>query len=328
MSQFRQNPISKHWVLIAPNRAKRPEQFSGAPVIHDTTPEIVTNCAFCVGNESKNAEIAKFPNNKDWQVRIIPNKFEALSHVPLSSQKEFYVSRSGSGDHEVIITRHHNEPIALQSISTVELTIHVLRQRYLDLAQHQHLAYIQIFHNHGKDAGASMIHPHYQIISTPMVPTGVHDEIMGCYHYFNAHQECIYCAIMKEEKKQQERVIFETEDFMVIAPYASRSPFETWILPKKHNANFEEISDKEITQLAYVLKVTMGQLFVKLSDPPLNFYLHTLPLAHAKHSGHDRRSFHWHLTIFPRLAYWSGFEYATGIPINPMTPEDATKFLK
>jgi UDPglucose--hexose-1-phosphate uridylyltransferase len=196
------------------------------------------------------------------------------------------------------------------------------------LAEQEHLAYIQIFHNHGRDAGASVVHPHYQMISLPMVPSGVHDEMMGCYHYYQAHKECIYCAIMKEEKKQQERVIFETDDFLVVAPYASRSPFETWILPKRHSGNFEEITDKEITQWSYVLKVTLGQLYTKLSDPPLNFYIHTMPLAHAKHSAHDKKSYHWHLTIFPRLAFWSGFEYATGIPINPMSPEEAAKFLR
>jgi UDPglucose--hexose-1-phosphate uridylyltransferase len=328
MSQFRQNPISKHWVLIAPNRAKRPEQFTGDPVIHHSFPEIVEACVFCPGNELKNEEIARFPDNKNWQVRIIPNKFEALSHVPLSAQKEFYVSRSGTGDHEVVITRKHNEPIALQSISTVELTLQIFRQRYLDIAQNEHLSYIQIFHNHGRDAGASLIHPHYQIISTPMVPSGVHDEIVGCYHYYQAHKKCIYCAIMEEEKKQGERIIFETEDFLVVAPYASRSPFETWILPKRHSSNFEQITDKEITQLAYVLKVTLGQLYVKLSDPPLNFYIHTMPLDRVQHAAYGKEAFHWHLTIFPRLAFWSGFEYATGIPINPMTPEEAAKFLK
>lgn len=328
MSQFRQNPISKHWVLIAPNRSKRPEQFSGSPVINDNTPEIVEACPFCPGNEASNVELASFPSTKNWQVRIIPNKFEALSHVPFSAKKEFYISRSGTGDHEVIITRKHNEPIALQSIGTVELSLHVFRQRYLDLAKQDNLSYIQIFHNHGRDAGASLIHPHYQIISLPMVPSGVHDEMVGCYHYYQSHQECIYCAIMKEEQKQKERLIFETEDFLVIAPYASRSPFETWILPKKHSANFEEISDKEITQLAYVLKVTLGQLYIKLSDPALNFYIHTSPVKDAKNIVYDKKSYHWHLTIFPRIAIWAGFEYATGIPINPVTPEEAAKFLK
>lgn len=327
MSQFRQNPISKHWVLIAPNRNKRPVDFAGDPVMSQSLPDYIPECVFCPGNEGQNHEIARFPDNKNWEVRVIPNKFEILSHTPLSSRKEFYINRSGSGDHEVIITRKHNEPVALQSIQTVELTLHVFRQRYLDLAQHTHLAYIQIFHNHGRDAGASLIHPHHQIISTPMVPSGVHDELIGCYHYYQAHQECIYCAIMKEERKQAERVIFETDDFMVLSPYASRSPFETWILPKEHSSNFEQISDKQITQLAYVLKVTLGQLYAKLSDPPLNFYIHTMP-AHSNNSAYDPKAYHWHLTIFPRLAIWAGFEFGTGIPVNPVSPEEATKFLK
>lgn len=328
MSQFRQNPISKHWVLIAPNRAKRPEDFAALPVMHEGTPELVKECVFCPGNEGQNAEITRFPDNDSWEVRVIPNKFEALSHRPLSSNKEFYVSMSGSGDHEVIITRKHNEPVALQSIQTVELTLHVFKQRLVDLGQQKHLSYVQIFHNHGRDAGASLIHPHYQMISTPIVPTGIRDEIMGCYHYYQDTKKCVYCAIMEEEKKQQERVIFETEDFMVIAPYASRSPFETWILPKQHGARYEEISEKQITQLAYVLKVTLGQLYTKLSDPSLNFYIHTLPFEHVKHIAHDKDAYHWHLTIFPRIAIWAGFEYATGIPVNPVTPEDAAKFLR
>ena len=329
MSQFRQNPISKHWVLIAPNRSKRPDQFATAPVMPFNFPEIDPACLFCPGNESKNREIAKFPDNKDWQVRIILNKFEALAHTVFSSgNKEFFVNRPGAGDHEVVITRKHNEPVALQSIQTVELTLHVFRQRLLDLYENPDLVYAQIFYNHGRDAGASLIHPHYQILSTPMLPSGVHDEMAGCYHHFQHTGQCIYCDIIKEEQTQKERVIFETADFIVIAPYASRFPFETWILPKKHSGRFQEISDKEITSLAYVLKVTLGQLYVKLSDPSVIFYLHTLPAPKFKHIYNDNKSYHWHLTIFPRLTIWAGFEYGTGIAINLMPPEEAAKFLK
>ncbi|MHB8871780.1 MAG: galactose-1-phosphate uridylyltransferase [Candidatus Doudnabacteria bacterium] len=328
MSQFRQNPISKHWVLIAPNRSKRPEQFAREPVISQNMPEIIPACVFCPGNESKNDDISRFPKGKNWEIRVIPNKFEALSDVPLTADKEFYISRSGTGDHEVVITRKHNEPIALQSTTTVVNTIKVLQQRYLELAKHQNLAYVQIFYNHGREAGASLIHPHFQIISTPFVPHNVHEEILGCYHYYRAHNKCIYCAIIEEERKQNERVMYETEDFIVLAPYASRSPFETWILPRKHGSNFEEITEKETIQLANVLKMVLGRLYTKLSDPPLNFYIHTMPLQHATHSAYKKETFHWHLVIFPRIAIWAGFEYATGIPINPMPPEDAVKFLK
>ena len=328
MSQFRQNPISKHWVLIAPNRSKRPEQFASSPVMPMDMPEVMPKCPFCPGSEVTQEEIALFPNSKDWQVRVVSNKFQAVSHVPRSQHKEFFVYRSGSGDHEVVITRKHNEPLALQSIQIVELTLHVFRQRYLDLEKQKDLACVQIFHNHGRDAGASLIHPHYQIISLPMVPGHIHDEMSGAFHYYQLNGKCIYCEIMREEQAQKERIIFETDDFIVWAPYASRAPFETWIVPKKHSARFEQITDKEITQLAYVLKVTLGQLYVKLSDPPLNFYIHTSPFAHTKHIMNEDQSYHWHLVIFPRLTIWAGFEYATGIPINPMSPEDAAKFLK
>jgi len=328
MSQFRQNPISKHWVLIAPNRSKRPDQFSNGPVMPLNFPEVDPKCVFCPGNESQNQEIARFPDNKDWKVRIIPNKFEALSHMPNSRSREFYINRSGSGDHEVIITRKHNEPVALQSVQTVELTLHVFRQRMLDLYASEELVYAQIFYNHGRESGASLIHPHYQILSTPMLPSGVHDEMAGCYHYYQNSGMCIYCAIIAEERKQKERVIFETEDFIVLSPYAARLPFETWILPKEHMGRFEEISDKQIVSLAYILKVTLGQLYIKLSDPSLNFYLHTLPSEKFKHIYNNKKSYHWHLTVFPRLNIWAGFEFGTGIPVNPMAPEQAAEYLR
>lgn len=328
MSQFRQNPISRHWVLIAPNRAKRLEELKSQPAMPVSLPELVPQCIFCPGNESKNPELAVWPKKGDWQIRIIPNKFEALSNVPFSRKAEFYVSRAGAGNHEVIITRKHNEPVALQSVQTVELTFQVFRQRFLDLMENKYLFYAQIFHNHGRDAGASLIHPHYQIMATPMVPTGISDEMRGCYDYYQVHKACIYCEIMEEERKMKQRIIFETEYFLVLSPYAARSPFETWILPKKHSGRFEEISDDQITHLAYVLKVTLGQLYVKLSDPPLNFYIHTLPFPDHKHIANEKKAYHWHLVIFPRISIWAGFEFSTGIPVNPVTPESAAEFLR
>jgi UDPglucose--hexose-1-phosphate uridylyltransferase len=246
--------------------------------------------------------------------------------------KEFYISHSGDGDHEVIITRAHNEPVALQSISLVELTIKTFIERIHNLEKHPELAYVQIFHNHGRDAGASVIHPHYQLIATPIVPPHIHSEILGCYHYYQTHKTCIYCDIIKEELSVKHRVVHESEHFVVISAYASRCPFETWILPKKHGARFEDMSEDEIKHLSFVLKVTLGQLYTKLSDPPLNFYIHNMPLRRAdgdhRHSAHEEQAFHWHLTIFPRITIWAGFEFATGIPVNPIAPEVSTKFLK
>ncbi len=328
MSEFRQNPITKNWVLIAPARGKRPDQYKTYSVMHGV-PEVDAGCVFCPGNEDKNPGILKIPKEGDWEIRIIPNKFASLEHTTVYRHKEFYVSHSGDGEHEVIITRKHNEPVALQSIATVELTIRTFIERIQSLGRNPSLAYVQIFHNHGRDAGASIIHPHYQLMATPIVPPHIHSEILGCYHYFQNHNSCIYCDIIKEEISVKHRLVYESEHFVVISAYASRSPFETWILPKRHGARFEDMSEDEIKHLSFVLKVTLGQLYTKLSDPPLNFYIHNMPLRSTSiHSAHEEKAFHWHLTIFPRITIWAGFEYATGIPVNPIAPEVSTKFLK
>lgn len=328
MSEFRQNPITKNWVLIAPSRGKRPDQYKTYSVMHGI-PEVDDSCVFCPGNEDKNPEILRVPKKGDWEIRIIPNKFSALEQTAAYRHKDFYVSHSGDGDHEVIITRKHNEPVALQSIATVELTLKTFIDRINNLAKSPNLAYVQIFHNHGRDAGASIIHPHYQLLATPIVPPHIHSEILGCYHYYQNHNTCVYCDIIKEELLVKDRVVYESEHFVVISAYASRCPFETWILPKKHGARFEEMDADEIKHLSFVLKVTLGQLYTKLSDPPLNFYIHNMPIKRGDaHSAHEEKAFHWHLTIFPRITIWAGFEFATGIPVNPIPPEVTAKFLR
>lgn len=340
MSEFRQNPITKNWVLIAPVRNKRPDQYATYSVMHGAH-EVDKACVFCPGNEHLNTEIlrvnaegkvlSKTRSDGDWELRIIPNKFAALEpKQDTQRKKNFYVSFGGDGEHEVIVTRKHNEPVALQSISVVELTLRTFVERIKTLSDRPDLAYIQIFHNHGRDAGASILHPHHQLLATPIVPPHIHSEIMGCYHYYQAHNSCAYCDIIKEEISSQERLVYESEHFVVVSAYASRSPFETWILPKRHSARFEDMTDEEVRHLSFVLKVTLGQLYTKLSDPPLNFYIHTMPIMRRgdNHSAYEAKDYHWHLTIFPRISIWAGFEFATGIPVNPMPPEVTAKFLR
>lgn len=354
MSEFRQNPVTKAWVLMAPARNKRPDEYKTYSVMSGV-PEEDKTCVFCAGNENLNPEVGRFtedayreiamqhkrhlgkpvfvPNikkgltGKNWELRVIPNKFPSLEHTAVYGHKEFYFSSSGAGDHEVIITRKHNEPVALQSISTVDLTLRAFIQRINELGKHSETAYVQIFHNHGRDAGASILHPHYQILATPIVPPHIHDEIMGCHHYYDIHKKDIYGDIIDEEKKVKERVVHENDHFIVISAYSSRKPFETWILPKRQLARFEESTEEEIHHLSFVLKVMLGQLYTKLSDPPLNFYIHTMPLLKQSKT-YNEKAYRWHLTIFPRITIWAGFEYATGIPVNPMLPEVTAKFLR
>ncbi len=331
MSQFRRNPINKQWVLIAPGRGKRPEDFRTYSVSYGL-PELDPTCIFCPGNEGKNPDLStdssRIPNNKDWQLRVIPNKFRSLEQTKVYSNKDFYESRSGYGDHEVIITRKHNEPPALQSAVLVQQSLKLFQDRIKEIQKDPEINYVQIFHNHGRDAGASLVHPHYQILATPMVPPHVHEELRGCYHHYQETGKCLYCEIVKEELKHKDRIVYEDDYFVVMSAYASRSPFETWILPKRHHSRFETTSDVELLHLAHVLKKVLGTLYVKLADPPLNYYIHTMPRSSDKHLVHEEKSYHWHLTVFPRLTIWAGFEYGTGIPVNPMPPEETAKFLR
>ncbi len=331
MSQFRQNPITKQWVLIAPGRGKRPQDFKTYSVMAGV-PEFDPDCVFCPGNENKNPDlcddVCRIPNTKDWQLRVIPNKYRALEFGQDYNHHEFYNSRAGYGDHEVIITRKHNEPVALQSAQLIALTLNNFKDRIIELSKNEKTAYVQIFHNHGRDSGASLVHPHYQLMSTPMVPPHIHAEMTGAYHYYQNNKICVYCDIMKFESRLKDRMVYEDDHFMVISAYASRSPFETWILPKRHSARYEDISAKEITHLAHALKRAVGALYTKLSDPSLNFYIHTMPVKRDRVTMHEEGSYHWHLTIFPRLTMWAGFEFGTGIPVNPMPPEETAKFLR
>ena len=331
MSQFRQNPITKQWVLIAPGRAKRPEDFRTYSVSYGL-PELDHTCVFCPGNEGKNPDlcddVCRIPNNSDWQIRVIPNKYKSLDQTKVYQNREFYHSRAGYGDHEVIVTRKHNEPPAMQSAQLVQQTLKVFQDRIKEISKDPEIQYVQIFHNHGRDAGASLIHPHYQIMATPMVPPHIHAEMKGCYHYYQTNHHCIYCDIIKEEVRMKDRIVYEDDYFIVMSAYASRSPFETWILPKRHQARFEAMSDIEMLHLSHVLKKVLGTLYVKLADPSLNYYIHTMPKAREQHLIQEERSYHWHLTIFPRLTIWAGFEYGTGIPVNPMPPEETAKFLR
>ncbi len=331
MSEFRQNPITKQWVLIAPGRSKRPEDYRTFSVMAGL-PELDPSCVFCPGNEKLNPDlcddVCRIPNNNEWQLRVIPNKYKSVELGKNLEHHDFYNSRSGYGDHEVIVTRKHNEPVALQSAQLIALSLKNFKDRIIELSKDEKTAYVQVFHNHGRDAGASLVHPHYQIITTPMIPPHIHSEVLGCFHHYQTHGTCIYCDIMREESKRKERVVYEDDHFIVLSAYASRSPFETWILPKRHSARYEDITEAEITHLSHALKRVLGSLYTKLSDPSLNFYIHSMPVKRDRATMQEEGSYHWHLTVFPRLTIWAGFEYATGIPVNPMPPEETAKFLR
>lgn len=329
MSEFRQDIVTKNWVLIAEVRAKRPSDFDEMPATPLELAEVSKTCVFCPGNEQRTiGEIMRYPGEGDWRVRVITNKYEAVGHVLGRRQEGFYLSRPGVGDHEVVITRYHNQPTALQDSELIDDTLKVYIERINDLRLHDEVRYVHIIQNHGMQAGASMIHPHAQIFAIPFLPDRIQDELRGTRDYFRAYGSCVYCDMLDYEIRAGDRVILDSQDFLVVAPYASKMPFEIQILPKKHRSSFHEITISERKNLAVVLREIFFRLYDRMRNPAYNYYIHTLTTGGITETKtmDDGQSYHWHIVVLPRVNVWAGFELGTEVYVNVMPPEKAAKF--
>ncbi len=328
MSELRKDPVTGRWVIISSERGKRPSDFSmGVPRPKGGF------CPFDPGNEDKTPpEILAFRpegsprNGPGWTLRVVPNKFPAL-RVEGDLNREgvgLYDRMSGIGAHEVIIeTPSHEETLATISLKGFEDVLWACRDRMLDLRRDIRLRYAMLFKNHGEAAGATLEHSHSQLIALPIVPHLVAEEMMGAKHYFDYKERCIFCDIVRQEIQQGERVVLENSEFIVITPFASFAPFETWILPKRHNSFFEQNQVNEIQSLAQIFSQTLKRMQRALNFPPYNFTLHTTPFNEANLS-----YYHWHFEIIPKLTKFAGFEWGSGFFINPTPPEEAAKFLR
>lgn len=330
MSEFRQDLVSKHWVLFAPNRGSRPDDFKHEPASPDskTLPETESSCAFCAGNEQYNQEISAHPKGNDWKVRVIPNKYEALGHRGGPEKSDFYMVREGIGDHEVIITRPHNVLTAFLPDDLLDLLLGVYQERMRSLSNHPEVQYVHVIQNHGRAGGASLVHPHSQIFATPFVPEHLHDEVTGSYVYFFQNGACVYCEMILKELADKERIILDHKDFLVFTPFASRVPFAMRIIPKKHQASFIDMTDHDRKSLVEVLKLSLQKLYHKFNNPAYNYYIHTMPVSHSIMTRYDYRSYHWHLEILPRLNVWGGFELGSDVYVNTVMPEVAADILR
>ena len=329
MPELRKDPIVGRWVIIASERAKRPHELK-AEGQAQVEPGL---CPFCEGHEDKTPpEILAYrergtrANGPGWRIRVVPNRFPALKvEGNLNKRGDgIYDQMAGVGAHEVIIEspRHH--------ISTAELTdgnvreiLWVYRDRLVDLKKDARLVHGMIFKNVGAAAGASLEHSHSQLIVTPIVPISVWDEMTGALEFYNYRGRCIYCDMVQQELAHEKRVVLDTPHFTAICPYASRFPFETWILPKAHSSHFENIPKPGVDDLGQVLREVLCKLENALDNPPYNYIIHTAPFDHQ-----ELPHYHWHIEIIPRLTKVAGFEWGSGFYINPVPPEDAAAFLR
>jgi UDPglucose--hexose-1-phosphate uridylyltransferase len=329
MPELRSDPVTGRWVIICPDRQQRPHdyRFERAAAVGRE------QCPFCPGHEAMTPpEVLAYrpgggaSNTAGWDLRVVPNKYPALraeGSVDLRSDGLFD-HKSGVGAHEVIIeTPDHDRPLAQQSESEIMRVLWACRERMLDLRRDARLKHILVFKNHGAAAGATLEHPHAQLIALPIVPDFVRDEIDGARRHFVSKARCVYCDIIEEERRDGRRVIQENADTIAIAPYAPRFAFETWLLPRRHDARFEETPRHELESLARLLKALLQRMDKALDAPPFNLVLHTSP------SFEDVGDvYHWHLEIMPRLTRVAGFEWGTGFAINQTPPEEAAAVLR
>ncbi len=316
-------------MIIAVDRARRPSDFSREPVIVSPPTRF---CPFCTGNEQKTPpEVLAYragggPNQPGWSLRVIPNKFPVLGiEGELVRQGDGMFDRmSGIGAHEVIIeSPEHTATLATMGEKQVEDVLWAFRERLLDLKKDTRLRYILLFKNHGEQAGATLEHPHSQIIALPVVPKRVKEELDGAQVYYNFKERCVFCDIVRQETHASARMVTETERFVVFEPYAARFPFETWIVPKRHDSHFEQCGAPDLQNLAWVLRSTLRKLDKALEKPAYNFMMHTAPVQEPAMA-----HYHWHIEIMPRLTKVAGFEWGTGVYINPTPPEESAKFLR
>jgi UDPglucose--hexose-1-phosphate uridylyltransferase len=328
LPELRKDPITGRWVIIATDRAKRPNDFSRQPVISRGS----ANCPFDAGREFKTPpEILSYrtsggPNQPGWTLRVIPNKFPALRvEGELTREGEgLYDKMSGVGAHEVIIeSPDHVLSIGDLPEKSVEDLFWAFRDRITDLKKDRRLRYIILFKNHGEAAGASLEHTHSQLIALPVIPGRAQEELDGARRYYDFKERCVYCDIIRQELEDRSRLVVETDQTVAVAPWAPRFPFETWIIPRRHASNFEESDVAGIQSLGSVVRTVIRKLEKVLESPPYNFVMHTGPIQES-----PSLSYHWHVEVIPKLTRVAGFEWGTGFYINPTPPEEAAAFLR
>jgi UDPglucose--hexose-1-phosphate uridylyltransferase len=328
MAEFRKDPVIGRWVIVSPDRAKRPQHDAGAKQFTASDP-----CPFCAGNEAMTppavlayAADSSRSDGSSWSVRVVPNKYPALiDEGPWIQQSNgIYQSATGVGVHEVIIeSPEHVVKTQTLSENQIEKILSAYHDRIAQLRNDKRWRYVMIYKNQGVQGGATLEHIHSQLLALPIVPKGVREEITSAKRYHHDYGRCLYCRMIDQEIGDRARLVTEDERFVILCPFASRFPYETWILPKQHASSFESESNEGYVHLAHSLQETLIRLDRRLGNPSFNYIIHSNPLNEMENG-----YYHWHLEILPKLIQVAGFEWGSGSYINPVPPEDAARMLR
>ncbi|MEW6709816.1 MAG: galactose-1-phosphate uridylyltransferase [Candidatus Riflebacteria bacterium] len=328
MPQLRKDPVLKQWVIISPERGKRPSDFQKIEEI----PDDPKTCPFCEGNEHLTpGETLAFrtagttANSKGWWVRIIPDRSPILAPEGDSGREGIgmFDAMNSIGVHEVVVeTPSHSIGLQNANLEQVREVIWAYKQRLLEIKKNPRFKHFMIVKNSGKGV-SSFSHSHSHIVATPIIPKRIEEELEGAREYYHYHDRCLFCDIIKQEAKEASRVVYEDDQFIVFCPFAARFPFEMEITPKHHASSFELIENHMVGSLAKALQTALIKMQSLLPGQPFNFVIHTSPCSDSY-----KDFYHWHIEIIPKLTKIAGFEWGSGFYINPTPPEDAAKMLR
>ena len=326
MAELRREPIARRWVVIMATETKGPEDYLVfKKPYRDLKP--IEPCPFCPGNEGLTPQQILAIEDEDkgtWAVRVIPSKFPFFrSEGELDKRPEgMYDLMNAIGGHEIIIeTPVHDGTLGKMGLDQIRRILMSYRERSSGLARDGRFRQILILKNH---PGVFHRHPHSHVLAMPVIPRRIDEEIWGTLDYFRKKERCIFCDIIREEITLGKRLVLETPHFLSFCPFASRYPFEIWIIPRRHSPDFVSIGDEELWDLASVMETIFGRLLRMLKNPPYSFAIHSSPVTEE----HRRPEYHWHLEIRPRIGLREGFEWATGFFVNPTPPELAATYLR
>lgn len=334
MRELRRDPITERWVIIGSS------PLLGLAFPGGTRPPERGACPFCPGNEGKTPpEILSYRsegsplNGPGWRVRVFSNQSPVLGIEGDLDRRGIGVfdMMNGIGANEVFVeTPDHEGSFFQMDDNQIEELLWAYRDRILDLQKDGRLRYTLIFKNYGLEAGALLRHPHSQLIALPIVPKVVTEELEGAKRYYRIKERCVFCDIARQEIEQGIRLVAQNKHFLTFAPFAPRFPFETWILPKRHESCFTRITREEMMELVRILKMTLRAIAQSLGDPAYNFLLHIAPNSPPQEEGAGfvGEFFHWHLEIMPRLIRVAGFEWGSGLYFNPNSPEESASKLR
>lgn len=339
MPELRRDPINNRWVVIAANRGKRPNTLDEKT----ETPGVEPPCPFCPGNEDASTpevfalgEPGRQPNGPGWEVRVIPNRYPIFQEQAASNRRGFglfdYIE--GFGVHELVVeTPQHRACLAELPVAGIHNILLAYRDRLLFHRENPHLRYVLIFRNYKPEAGASMKHPHSQIIGTPITPLLVKNKLDNYRKYYLDKERCLLCDLIWQETHSPVRIVSENEEYVLLCPFASCFPFETWLCPKTHRHDFAQLTETELVGVAKALKEMVWRIKLALDDPPYNFILNTAPIMRTRPGRPEywqtmEFDFHWYIELIPRLTKIAGFEWGSGLYVNPVDPEQAAARLR